>query len=319
MLYLQNNGELEIECIKTMGINAKDTEGAIGFFGTGLKYAIAVFLREEVEFKLFIGDREFSFFTEEKQIRGKTFKFCKMQGFDVCDLGFTTELGKNWELWQAYREIHSNTLDEGGIITSEVIYPENGTTLFVLDVDDSLQETFLDTNKRRLLFTNRQVEIYEGESDHIYYQGIRAKDLHKPSVHTYNILAHCELTEDRSLAYDFQVERYITNALAECDREDVITTAVTSTDSNYEASIDASWDTVKPGATFSGVISGNLSSVSGNFQTYCQKHEPKPEMTKEEKRRAVLDQLEDICYDHDLVLSYSRGVVTIDGELLRDD
>ncbi len=93
MMVLQNPGLIDLDVIKLMGVNVKDSDDSIGMFGTGLKYAIAVFLREGIEFSMFRGEDEYIFTTESKNIRGKDFEVCVMSGpFDHIELGFTTDL-----------------------------------------------------------------------------------------------------------------------------------------------------------------------------------------------------------------------------------
>lgn len=41
----ENPGEIDPRMISTFGVNVKENDSAIGFFGTGLKYAIAILLR----------------------------------------------------------------------------------------------------------------------------------------------------------------------------------------------------------------------------------------------------------------------------------
>lgn len=202
MITLKNDGHLEIDLIKTMGVNVKESDSPIGYFGTGLKYAIAVFVRENIPITLYIGENKYSFLSEKKVIRGKEFDFCVMKGeFDFERLAFTTDLGKNWEPWQAYREIHSNCLDEGGTIKLEPAKPEDGSTQFFIEHNFDVDSIFLNKGAKKLIFENDEIEIYEGESDYIFYKGIRAKDLSRKSVYTYNIKRYCQLTEDRSISY----------------------------------------------------------------------------------------------------------------------
>ena len=113
-VYFSNNEELDPISITTFGINAKNNDSAIGYFGTGLKYAIAIILREGCKIAINSCGNSYKFSLKEQTIRGKSFSVICMNGNP---LGFTTELGKNWELWMAYRELHCNTLDEGGTIT----------------------------------------------------------------------------------------------------------------------------------------------------------------------------------------------------------
>jgi len=97
-------GEIDTRLITTLGTNVKAKDSPIGFFGTGLKYAIAILLREKQTIKI-IGPRStLTFSTQSDEIRGKTFEFIVMQESDAesgaelrkTQLGFTTELGKNW-------------------------------------------------------------------------------------------------------------------------------------------------------------------------------------------------------------------------------
>lgn len=316
MIFLKNPGEIEIEAIKTMGVNVKEGENCIGYFGTGLKYAIAVFLREGISFSLYIGENLYSFHTEEKEIRGKVFSLCKMQSaYDVLDLGFTTELGKNWEVWQAYREIHSNTLDERGNISSDPLKPGRGTTLFVINLDDGVMDTFLSSQNKKLLSSDKNAEIYDGESNYIYYNGIRALEINKPSLYTYNVISCCELTEDRSLQYSFQVERAITNAIAAATCKKLIGDVITADNSFYESSIDACWDTNEPQGNFKEAAKENINSISDNFHSFFKKHEPKPELTKDQKKDLFLEQLKDICYENNMNIEIWDKSVEISGYL----
>ena len=40
-----NQGEIDIRAVTTFGVSVKNDNSAIGMFGTGLKYAIAIILR----------------------------------------------------------------------------------------------------------------------------------------------------------------------------------------------------------------------------------------------------------------------------------
>ena len=111
-----NETEIEPEVWSTFGVSVKNGSNPIGMFGTGLKYAIAVLLREGRHISITSAGREYAFDVVEKNIRDKAFNICRCNGKD---LPFTTELGKTWELWQAYRELYSNCLDEGGELGAE--------------------------------------------------------------------------------------------------------------------------------------------------------------------------------------------------------
>ena len=189
MIYLKNPGLIDLNTIKIMGINIKEFKDSIGIFGTGLKYAIATFLRHNIDFKMYRGNDEFLFFTESKTIRDEEINICYMQGpHDRVELNFTENLGLNWELWQAYREIHANCLDEKGeiFLNEKPSFNEN-STIFSIDLDINPNDIFLNKDDETCIFCNENIEIYEGQSNYIFYQSIRARNLIKPSLYTYNI------------------------------------------------------------------------------------------------------------------------------------
>ena len=122
MIIHETIGLIDSRAFTTFGINAKpSTNSPIGYFGTGLKYAIAVLVREGLKVTVWIGTEPHEFYCEPSNFRGKDFSLIRMRRqrgvtrkWMATDLPFTTELGKNWKLWMALRELHSNTLDENG-------------------------------------------------------------------------------------------------------------------------------------------------------------------------------------------------------------
>lgn len=322
MIVLKNRGEIDIDLIRVMGVNVKESENPIGQFGTGLKYAIAVFLREGIDFSLWIGANKYEFFSEEKNIRGKAFNICKMRGpHDSIDLPFTTDLGRNWEIWQAYREIDCNCMDEAGeIFNAQSVRGEDGYTTFCIEEIDT-RGIFLRDSAAPLLFSNDDIEIYEGESECIYYRGVRAKDLDRPSLHTYNIKRDCDLTEDRLLCYDFQVERAINESVAQMGsaNKSLIKSVITAKPSYYESSLTMQHDTrVAPGSVFKEVAQENSKEANHSVKSYIADHMPKAPETRSERRTKMMRRLEDFCRDFELDwnIEYHPSLLQITGELL---
>lgn len=321
MIILQNIGEIDIDVIKTMGVNVKENDSAIGYFGTGLKYAIAVFLREGIELQLWIGRNHYEFYTETKTIRGKDFAMCKMRGpHDSVDLGFTTDLGKNWKVWQAYREIHSNCLDEHGeIFRASSTGGEEGCTTFAI-ADINTDGIFLHQMDNELLWANEDVAIYEGESDCIYYKGIRAKDLDKPSMYTYNIKRQCDLTEDRLLCYDFEVQYAINGAVARMENEGIIKTVVTAPNDRFESTLNMRhWTSGTPSAPFLNVAAQHSRDLNHSAREYAKQHTPKAPKTRSEKRVDMLEQLKDFCETFELTYDVEYSQIVIFGNLIKED
>lgn len=228
MIVFQNPGELDIRGVTMLGINAKEGPSAIGFFGTGLKYALAVLLREEQKVEIWSGTSKFSFRLEAMEFRGKAFQRIIMRDSSGADtpLAFSTEFGKNWRLRDAYRELWSNTMDEQGVIFEERNAPswaltpaesihqeaqisgfaprEGQTAICVHGIEfaqthDKREGEILLPASRKLLYEDSNLEIRLGESNFLYYRGIQVHENKKPFLFTYNIKSSCSLTEDRTL------------------------------------------------------------------------------------------------------------------------
>lgn len=200
----ENQGVIDMRAIRTFGMSAKENENPIGFFGTGLKYAIAICLRKGQSVSLFAGLEKYHFETKVVQSRGKPFEVVTMNGEE---LPFTLDLGRNWELWQAFREMYCNTLDEnGGVITAPEVHPEEGVTKFIVHGSD-FHEQYMNRDDIVLRLPDRlklvagQIEIYDRPSRLLYYRGIRVFDFERPAIFTYNVKEDVDLTEDRTLKH----------------------------------------------------------------------------------------------------------------------
>lgn len=216
---------IPLEAFSLLGVNVKTTTTAIGRFGTGLKYAVAVILRHGGIIKLFVEGVEYEFYLHSKEFRGKTFQQIRMRKRDSGPIGrwlsskalpFTTEFGKDWKLWQAYRELESNTIDEGGE-TLTFVYdgtnggksfrydpPAKGTTIIVdcpgfYEVTQSSGVFLRDQDHGLMVYSDDSVTIYDAPSKYLYYQGIRVYDLRYPARLTYDFKqGYVNLTEDRT-------------------------------------------------------------------------------------------------------------------------
>lgn len=249
-----NPGEIDPRAFQVFGMNAKpNTESPIGYFGTGLKYAIAVLVRHGIEPKLFIGRDEYVFYVAKTSFRDKSFQQVKMKkrsfGFlswNYHTLPFTTELGKNWELWQAYRELHSNALDEGGGTNLlSKCFPERGETRFCIE-DSRYQEVwnardsiFLsDDQKAKVIHQTRDVQVLRGASQFVYYRGLQIMKLRKPSQFTYNFLCSVDLTEDRTAKHPHWLEGQIAAAIQASEDKAFLKRTITNPPANsYERSM----------------------------------------------------------------------------------
>lgn len=208
LICFQNPGLIPIEAITTAGVSAKDSDDAIGEFGTGLKYAICTILRLGGSITIYRGLQPLSFQCWPTEIRGKTFQIVHLDnGVDrLQPLGFTLDYGKNWEPWMAYRELHSNTLDEQGIITSEHLEPAEGMTTIYVRSEPLFEAGYCEREKIflqdkpnwRAEYGATIVEIIDKPNQTFYFRGIKAGIFSKPSPFTFNIIGPKGLTEDRT-------------------------------------------------------------------------------------------------------------------------
>jgi len=201
-LYFHSPNAFPLDVLFIQGLSAKVTDSPIGRFGTGLKYAIAVILRQGGSIQLLSEGKTYDFFLDSIFVRDREFKqvFMKDETGERRSLPITSEYGKDWQPWQAYRELFSNCLDEKGDVSN---IPVVARTIFVVEgldeIYDSHDTIFLPKNQTPI-YRNSQVEYYDKPSNNLYFKGIRVASLEKPMNTTPNFLASISLTEDRTLA-----------------------------------------------------------------------------------------------------------------------
>lgn len=251
MIVHETPGLIDIQAFTTLGMNVKpNTTNPIGYFGTGLKFAIATLVRLEQPLTIWIGDNPHEFFTRKKNFRGVDFNRIYMRRkrgltrrwFSEA-LPFTTEFGKNWELWMAYRELHANTIDERGqtyFIADDHRYDRHNRTYFEVGgeayeaVYKKRDEVFLP----HALNPKHEIQVFPGKSEFAYYRGLKAHKLGKPSLFTYNFNRTMELTEDRTIKDAWYFDYYLKNFLLKSEDEPFIRQLVTAEKEVYEGNIN---------------------------------------------------------------------------------
>lgn len=235
MIVFRNKGLIDLTAVRTLGVSVKD-EGAIGYFGTGLKFAIATILRGGGSISIFRGGEEFRLGTSDTEVRGKSFQIVTMNGDE---LGFTTTLGRDWKPWMAFRELACNALDEGGTFYSARDvgdFPTDETVIVVHseEIEDayySRSDILLETAPD---YANDYIEIRKGRSRFIYYRGVRVGMLDEPSAHTYNLLRKIDLTEDRTVKYSWDIDTNVAHGLARCTDAGLIDEALSCGQEYFE-------------------------------------------------------------------------------------
>jgi len=229
---LTNAGLIPMEAVTTMGVSVKEGENPIGFFGTGLKYAIAGLLRTSHKITIWRGLDRYDFAAEKAEVRGKEFDFIRMTGPDGSErLGFTTHLGAHWETWQVFRELYANCLDEGGELAFAAIEPQEGhTTIRVTGgaFADAARERSRFFLQSKPLYSGALVDIHPGASAGLYYRGVLVAKLPEAGAHTYNLTYESTLTEDRTLRDLGYCLGHVAYTLANCGDRDVLKAALLS-------------------------------------------------------------------------------------------
>lgn len=213
----------KISYLDLVSIGGSDKEGdeaTIGQFHTGLKNAIAMFMRNNISITFNVySDGECTSFTPEiftKECK-ETNKSKELIGFHKNDGTFiestvSPRLGFDWEPWMALREIYANMVDEGGYYEEREVNVSSGTEV-VLDFNNNTQFQEIWTN--RSLYFNEEEPLFKldgldilnnpGEYLKIYKQNILVySDKNKKSKYAYNI--HFGILDDRRTLRDMSQE-----------------------------------------------------------------------------------------------------------------
>ena len=279
-------GLLDVRAITIMGAHAKpNSANPIGFFGTGLKYAIAVAVRLGAEPVIWIGRDRFSFSKKSSTFRGADLETIKMTVLKdgnkrptTYELGFTTRYGARWKPWMAFRELESNTRDEGGktfLIDSPEKWdlfhggPDAGKTYIVIanadlfSAAEDIASIFLPRGSRKGVL----LEAFPGENDHAYYRTMRALDLGKPSLFTYNVLEELELTEDRTIKYGFHVRDVVARWVLTEATVDQVEAVLKAEEESWEHGLEFP-GRVPPSEAFREVMANRRRGISKSAWNY---------------------------------------------------
>lgn len=202
-VFFMNDGDFDPRSMITAGVSAKENDTAVGFFGTGFKYAIAIILRLGGTIEISTLSGHYKFTAKEEQIRGKSFNLVYVNDREA---GFTTHLGINWEPWMAFRELYCNATDEGGTASTEI--DSNYDTVIAVDCGE-IYKSFLSKDNYFIsgtpLFSSSRVDIYPAGRPFIYYRGIAVRNAIDGQLFSYNVKSHVTLTEDRTAKHDHEI------------------------------------------------------------------------------------------------------------------
>lgn len=198
-IVFQNEGILSLIDLTTMGDSSKREDSTkIGKFDSGLKYAISILYRNGIIITINVSDN-IQYRVNSKIIISPDTKKEKeiiviekylledvnigFEYVESIETSFAIQLGYEWELWMALREIYSNCLDENGKILddSDGIGAKGYTTIhlegeLLEPILENWDEYFISSNIEPI-YGNKDdsdVKIYENPSGYLrlYKNGI---------------------------------------------------------------------------------------------------------------------------------------------------
>lgn len=238
-LMIENKGHSDFEAFTLLGVSTtrySDSRQTIGMFGSGMKQAICLFLRNNINPIIFLNNLRMEFFTKEKSINGvgdesSVFNqvFARITGKDDSGkqinrtekLGFTTEFGQlDWtEVGMGIREVVSNAIDasykllnstdgvnikivEDNQVRAKSLHTRvfiNAENPNVSNYYDRLNENFLHfSSQNKNLYENKIIRKRSEDTGKIYRRGVLVGNLTTRSLYSYN-LRDVDLDESRNI------------------------------------------------------------------------------------------------------------------------
>lgn len=175
MVIITNKGLIDPLAFELIGASTKRSDNStIGFFGSGVKYAIAGLLKRGIPFQVWRGNEAIDFSTERVEMRGMAFDRILINGKPT---SMTTDMGPKWETWMLIRELYANAVDEGGemAVTDEYqqFIKEDSTTIIFPDrssIEDIIKrQDFYFTRGRDVIYEDKRIRVYEDIGEAGYY------------------------------------------------------------------------------------------------------------------------------------------------------
>lgn len=245
-----------IDLISMGGSEKEGDSSKIGTFCSGLKYSMALALRNDVNMEFNVSDGVditnyvLGTFVKDCEQTGKNkelinlhIKTNKEDTKRVIETGYSVKMGLNWELWMLLREIYSNMVDEGGYYSEDpnpVITHGTVTTLEFehgSDFDEIWTNRHLYINEKEPLHVlSSSVQVLSNDEGYlrIYKQNILVyQDKKIPSRFAYNIKFGV-IDERRVLSDVYNVEGNICDAILSTSDESYLRKIISSNFSTQE-------------------------------------------------------------------------------------
>lgn len=221
-LVIENEGEIPIDALTIIGASDKEHRDSIGQFGSGIKYAIAAAMRNNIGLRITVGNKKVCFGTVLTELGRATVNRITIRvgwagRWQPRD--WTTDMGRHdWRdkedqdttvEYMIVREFVTNAMDE---IKGCHIYPSNkitavkGLTRVYIDctpkvqaIEDNPGLYFLRYSSRKPTFTSSKGTVYPATGNgRIYTKGIFVRTPPQPTVFDYDF-PDLSITESRTV------------------------------------------------------------------------------------------------------------------------
>lgn len=275
-IVFETPGLLDLRSLTMMGVSAKPrSTNPIGSFGTGMKYAVAALMRLGTPPTIYVGRNRYDFVKIEGEFRDVPVEMIELIGpYDRRELPYTTGYGARWEPWMVYRELESNTIDEGG----KTYFVEGDTTWdgfrdctrivvdseALIECHEKRDEVFLPdaTRVAGSILDDEKVEVFAAPSRYLYWRGLRVYTLPKPARRTYNLLVPLDLTEDRTLKDPWSASYWIAQHVQQSEDTALVLDVLYATKDDYESDLPYS-DSYEPSQAVVEAVSSATTSSCG--------------------------------------------------------
>jgi hypothetical protein len=196
-IQISSKGLIDLNLLRVIGFSTKRGDNTqFGHFGSGVKYSLALLLRNNIPFKLYNGLEEIVVGAKEQELysKGEAFRTSTITINDI-DTSISTDIGPDWETWMILRELISNAKDqskeESYIEVTLEPSPKEGFVTWAIDVSkhtsllSALDNVYKETSYLHVESANYSdlyLKDHPNDPTIVYVKGFNAGPTSKPGL-----------------------------------------------------------------------------------------------------------------------------------------